>query len=150
MTLLLSRPTRHRAAPDEQAAQLSPMTTRRRTGAHFVFVSCQLSVASKASLRQPRSGQRTGPRTTDKRKMKNGARLPIWRVSGGRGKAKSTDVTIGSSAASDSGPPGFSMAKMAVETLEKAPVGAIFRPLIDDFLRVFLRALPCARKLARM
>ena len=42
---------------------------------------------------------------------KNGARLPIWRVTGGRGQAESPDVKLGISAASDPGPPAASTAE---------------------------------------
>jgi hypothetical protein len=39
--------------------------------------------------------------------------------------------------------------EMAVQTLGKAPFGASFRPFFEDLLRVFLRASPRGRKLAR-
>src|SRR4029077_19741618 len=41
-------------------------------------------------------------------------------------------------------------AEMALETPEKAPFPAISHPFFDDFRRVFLRARPSGRKLARM
>ena len=40
--------------------------------------------------------------------------------------------------------------EMAPETLEKAPFDAIFHRFFDGFLRVFLRASPSGRKLARI
>src|SRR5260370_1821536 len=40
--------------------------------------------------------------------------------------------------------------EMALLTLEKPPLGAIFHYFFDDFLRVFLRAFPSARQFARM
>jgi hypothetical protein len=39
---------------------------------------------------------------------------------------------------------------MALWALEKPPFGAFFHDFSDDFLRVFLRAFPSGRKLARM
>ena len=40
--------------------------------------------------------------------------------------------------------------EMALWTLEKPPFGAIFHHFFDGFLRVFLRACPSGRELARM
>ena len=45
---------------------------------------------------------------------------------------------------------GSGQSKMALETLGKAPIGAISQHFFDDFLRVFPRAWPPRRELARI
>jgi hypothetical protein len=49
-----------------------------------------------------------------------------------------------------SGTVGFGHGEMALETLEKAPFGAIFQHFLDDFLRGFPQRISSRRDLARI
>ena len=82
--------------------------------------------------------------------MKNGAPLPIPRPEGGSMEADSTDVRPGRLAVCDVAPSAPSTAKWRFRPSEKPSLTAIFRDFFDDFHRVFLRACPSGRQLARM
>jgi hypothetical protein len=62
----------------------------------------------------------------------------------------STDVRSGRLAVCDLAPSAPSTAKWRFRPSEKPPFSAIFHDFFDDFHRVFLRACPSGRQLARM
>jgi hypothetical protein len=82
--------------------------------------------------------------------VKNGAPLPIGGAKGGSMQPDSTDVRSGRLAVCDLAPSAPSTAKWRFRPSEKPPFSAIFHDFFDDFHRVFLRACPSGRQLARM